>query len=342
MRKRRLKRPSDETAVYHVVTRTVNGAFLFEDGDKEMLRRMLWQTAAFSGVQVLTYCLLSNHFHVLVRVPARTPLSDEELLRRYRLLYPEGRPTGPQRAGHWRISIDPVATAEPILKAGGSEADDLRRALTKRMNDVSEFLKTLKQRFTMWYNATHGRFGTLWAERFKSMLVEDDGFALSTVAAYIDLTPVRAKIVEDPKDYRFCGYAEALGEGSEGIRAGLSSILHGLEWTALLETYRTILFGKGGRAKADGSDAGAIPAEQARQVLAQGGRLPAATVLRCRVRYFTDGAAIGSPGFVAGVLRAYQGATGRRMRQTEPRALSGSDDWGGLTTLRGLRRAVFG
>ena len=58
-------------AVYHCMTRTVNGEHLFEDREKEMLRRMLWQVADFSGVEILTYCILNNHFHVLVRVPGR-------------------------------------------------------------------------------------------------------------------------------------------------------------------------------------------------------------------------------------------------------------------------------
>jgi REP element-mobilizing transposase RayT len=341
MRKRRFKRSAEESAVYHVVTRTVNGMFLFEEADREMLRRMLWKAAEFSGVQVLTYCLLSNHFHVLLRVPVRSAVSDAELVRRYRALYPHGRPGNPHQAGHAAMAEDPGATIEAILAQGGPEAEALRTALLRRMNDVSEFMKTLKQRFTMWYNMTHDRFGTLWAERFKSVLVEDDGFALSTVAAYIDLNPVRAKLVEDPKDYRWCGYGEAVGEGGERIRAGLGSILRGLDWSGVLKAYRVILFGKGTRRKADGSEAGEIPWEQARQVLNDGGRLPAATVLRCRVRYFTDGAALGSPGFVVQALRAYQEMTGLRRRQCEPRPLAGSDDWTGLTTLRGLRRAVF-
>jgi putative transposase len=342
MRRRRFKRPAEESAVYHVVTRTVNGAFLFEDADREMLRRMLWQVAEFSGVQVLTYCLLSNHFHVLVRVPAKTALSDGEIMRRYRVLYPKETAATRRQEGRKAFEDDPAATIEKILGHGGPEAETMRTALRKRMGDVSEFMKTLKARFTIWYNHTHSRYGTLWAERFKSVLVEDDGFALSTVAAYIDLNPVRAGLVEDPKDYRWCGYGEALGEGNERIRAGLSSVLTCPDWPTVLREYRMIVFGKGTKRKADGSAAGEIAWEQARTVLNEGGRLPAATVLRCRVRYFTDGAALGSRGFVAQALRAYQELTGRRKRQQEPRPMGGSEEWSALTTLRGLRRAVFG
>jgi putative transposase len=342
MRMRRFKRPKEESAVYHAVTRTVNGAFLFDDADKEMLRRMLWQVAEFCGVRVLTYCLLSNHFHVLVRVPAKVTLSDSEIMRRYRVLYPKEAPATRRQDGRKAFEDDPAATLESILAHGGPEAETLRAALLRRMGDVSEFMKALKQRFSIWYNHTHSRFGTLWAERFKSVLVEDDGYALSTVAAYIDLNPVRAKLVEDPKDYRWCGYGEAVGEGNEGIRAGFGSVLTCPDWATVLSTYRMVLFGKGTKRKADGSQAGEIPWEEARKVLNEGGRLPVAAVLRCRVRYFTDGAAFGSKGFVAQALRAYQELTGRRRRQREPQSMGGGEEWGELTTLRGLRRAVFG
>ena len=75
-------------AVYHCMTRTVNGEMLFKNPEKDMLRKMLWQVADFSGVEILTYCIMSNHFHVLVRVPEKEKLSDSELMRRYKVLYP--------------------------------------------------------------------------------------------------------------------------------------------------------------------------------------------------------------------------------------------------------------
>lgn len=61
-----------------------------------MLRKMLWQVADFSGVEVLTYAIMSNHFHVLVRVDDTQEVSDAELMRRYKVLYP--KPTKYQEA----------------------------------------------------------------------------------------------------------------------------------------------------------------------------------------------------------------------------------------------------
>ncbi len=61
------------------------------DGAKEVLRKQIWRVADFSGVEVLTYCVMTNHFHILVRVPdgSEVKVSDEELIRRYRVLYPQ-------------------------------------------------------------------------------------------------------------------------------------------------------------------------------------------------------------------------------------------------------------
>ena len=93
MRKSRLKLVGC-SAVYHCMTRTVNKEPLIDRVAKEVLRKQLWQIADFSGVEVITYCILSSHFHVLIRVPDResTMVSDRELMRRYRMLYPTPTP----------------------------------------------------------------------------------------------------------------------------------------------------------------------------------------------------------------------------------------------------------
>jgi hypothetical protein len=81
-----------------------------------------------------------------------------------------------------------------------------------------------KQRFSQTYNTREGRCGPLWEQRFKSVLVEGSPDALLTIAAYLDLNPVRAGLVADPKDYRYSGYGEAMG-GGKAARAGLRRLL---------------------------------------------------------------------------------------------------------------------
>ena len=102
-----------------------------------------------------------------------------------------------------------------LLRQAPDGADQIQRLLQPyrdRLFDLSIFIKELKGRFAQWYNRRHGRYGVLWAERFKSVLLEG-GEALAAVAAYIELNPVRAGLCADPKDYRYCGYAEALAKG---------------------------------------------------------------------------------------------------------------------------------
>ena len=55
----------------------------------------------------------------------------------------------------------------------GKIDEDIHRKLLERVGDVSVYMKELKQRFSRWFNRRHDRFGTLWAERFKSVIVED-------------------------------------------------------------------------------------------------------------------------------------------------------------------------
>jgi len=317
--------------VYHCMTRTVNGERLFGDREKEVLRKMLWQVADFSGVEVLTYALMGNHFHVLVRIPSEGEVSDRELLRRWGVLYP--KPTKYEAASFARM--------ERALEANDEEAEAIRKRLLARMGDVSAFMQTLKQRFTIWFNKSHGRFGTLWAERFKSVLVEGAGNPLQTMAAYIDLNAVRAGLVKDPKDYRFCGYAEAVS-GRAKAREGLRGIWadHAGKGAAgsrpdeeALRAHRRLMFAKGWNEES-------VDRAQALKVLEeQDGVLPKAAVLRCRVRYFTDGAVLGSREFVERYVGAWQ-LQRERKRPPTPRPLRGAD-WGDLAVIRGLRSRVF-
>ena len=334
MRKRRLKIVG-RSAVYHCVTRTVNKEYIIDRVAKEVLRKQLWQIADFSGVEVITYCIMSNHFHVLVRVPDREAASvtDRELMRRYRVLYPQ--PTQYQQA-------DPKILEKKLLE-NDEEAEELRRRLLERMHDVSQFMKTLKQRFSIWYNRTHDRVGTLWSERFKSTLVEGTEAALRITAAYVDLNPVRAKVVDDPKEYRWSGYGEAMGGSaiarqgiSEGVRRAESG---GIDWVKAASEYRKLLYCKGVAPSLRGGG-GTIPEDEWRKVMREGGALPVAAALRCRVRYFTDGAVLGSEAYVARIFEEFRSQFGPK-RKSGPRQMRGSD-WEGLTVMRDLRREVFG
>ena len=322
MRMARIK-VTGAAAVYHCISRVVGGQMLLTDSGKEKLVQILGKLADFCGIEVITYCMMSNHFHVLVRVPVRVELTDAELLERMSAFY-------------GKKGVLTTLARESLEKHGKIDAH-LRKSMVERMGDVSAFMKEFKQRFSRWYNQHNDRFGTLWAERFTSVLVEDSPSALRTVAAYIDLNPVRAGLVEDPKDYRFCGYASAL-VGAKAIRRGLMSFLEPQEWAKAAAEYRKLLFVTGG--SANSSDKRTLDPAVIRAELARGGELGLGQVLRLRVRHLTDGVFLGSKEFVNEMFVQYRGRFGKK-RKDGARPIRGVP-LPGITVLRDLRVDTVG
>jgi putative transposase len=324
MRKARLKIEGD-CAVYHIITRVVDGQLLLDDIAKERLRIMARENARFSGVEIITQCVMGNHFHLLVRVAAQSAVSDAELLRRAAGYYGEKSP--------YRKLLE-----QTFSEFGGKLPGDLRTGLASRMGDISFYMKELKQRFTKWFNKRHGRFGTLWSERFKSVIVEDEPSVVSTVAAYIDLNPVRAGLVSDPKDYRWCGYAEAVA-GDRDARSGLAGFHEKKGWSFVSSEYRKLLFVKSG--VSGRSDKTVLDREAIKRVVEEGGELALAEVLRLRIRYFSDGVALGSREFVDSVFAEFRDRFGAH-RKSGARDLRGLRALGAMKTLRNLQVAPFG
>ena len=310
---------SGKPTIYHCISRVVDRRFVFGERECEAFRMHMRMYENFSGCRVLSYCLMSNHFHILLEVPpmAKTGLSDEDLLKRLSGLY--------SKAFVAEVAKE-LADARKAAKDGtGSEmgAAEIHARYTYRMHQLSEFMKGLLIRFTRWFNRTHLRTGTLWEERFKSVIVES-GFAARTMAAYIDLNPVRAGIVKDPAEYRWSSYGEAVGGGAKGngkkAREGLvraydcdqSVGFESEKWQDVSRLYRQHmgialerkpgrleLLGKTNRRKTHHSTTlntvEMLEKKDNETVLRD---LGMAKMLHCRVRYFTDGAVIGSKEFV--------------------------------------------
>jgi putative transposase len=319
---------------YHVISRIVDRRMRLDDQQKERFRELMRGTETFSGVEILTYAIMGNHFHILLHVPTREAVAEPELIRRLHALYTE--PEVRERLARWDLW-----RKQGLPQLVERDQERLRR----RMYDVSQFVKTLKQRFTQRYNGQNGRCGTLWENRFKSILVEGRKAALATMAAYIDLNPVRARLVQDPKDYRWCGYAEALG-GDATARQGLARVLErygrsgaGGDWATVRTNYRLHLFGAGRQGAVDEEgrplDRG-LSREAVEKVLAEGGKLSSFELVRCRVRYFSDGVAFGTRDFVNTVFAANREHFGPKRKEGARHMRHG--DWGELCTARDLRR----
>ncbi len=277
---------SEETCVYHITSRVIHRRRLLSDVEREVWVAALERAAAFSGVEVVTYCCLGNHVHILARIDPQARLcGDGELVRRFRALY------GSEKAVWCGLDADGLAHA--LAYDPPEAAERLRERLRARMGDVSEFMRTLRQRYTRWYNRTHETVGTLWAERFGSVLVEDTPWLVGLVAAYIDLNAVRAGLAELPEDYRWCGYAAALAGDTER-RAALAACFPGEgDEHGALACYRLLMLGKGAAAKRDGRGGRVDPAALLAAHRA-GGELAPHELLRLRLRFLSRGVALGS------------------------------------------------
>jgi len=340
---------------YHCISRVVDRRYVLGPTEKERFRMLMRMTEKFSGCRVTAYCLMDNHFHLLLEVLPRPQggISDNELLRRLGALYTAA-------------FVAEVAKELADARQRGLEkrVAEIHARFTYRMHDLSEFMKTLIQRYSRWHNRVHERSGTLWEERFKSVIVED-GVAARAMAAYIDLNPVRAGIVTEPADYRWSSYGEAIGGGARGngktARAGLVRAWGAHQgmaadaelWSAggVSRAYRKLLLagalrrvdesvGRDGELVQKTTCKG-IPKEQAEAEAARDGELAMGQMLRCRIRYFTDGAVIGSRLFVDEAFAACRTCFGPR-RKDGARRLRGDAAAGrGLIwSIRDLRKGT--
>lgn len=330
-------------AIYHCLSRVVNRDRVFRRHERDMFVKLMRRYEAFCQVGVWTHCVMSNHFHILVEVPAPpedrgASWSDERLLSHLEIIYSQSKVAELR----WEL-------ARMRRLRDEAAAEEFRNRYFRRMWDLSEFLKIVKQSFSQWFNRRHERRGVLWEGRFQSELVED-GHAARRVATYIDLNPVRAGLVDDPKDWRWSGYGEAVA-GVVAARRGLQRILlekaktqvgkglaseEAADGHQILRNYRMALFTDGKEHPRDArKNRVGIAGARVKNVLENGGRLSEADLLSCKTRYFIDAIVIGGEGFVDHVFELIRGSLGdrrttgaRRMRRVSSK----------LRTLRDLQK----
>jgi REP element-mobilizing transposase RayT len=312
---------------FHLMSRICEGVPFFDEMDKEALVLVLRRLSRFCGIQLLTYCVMGNHFHALIRVPDRDqwlqrfagPEGDARLMEHLRTLYSK--------------SFVELLTAQ-WMRWRQDGRDDLlqasKAAILKRFCDISMFGKEVKARFARWFNKRHARRGVLWMNRFKSVLVESPSQkssssqvdTLKVMAAYIDLNPVRAGLVEGAEDYRWSGWGAALNADKEAI-VGLCDVVEcsPMQWD------------KGGRSTYQ------VWISERRPTGNVEGPSPVGFLMQ-PVRAFTGGIAIGSAHFVEQVFEQCRDQFGAH-RASGARPIMRQNDQTertfGLRALRDLR-----
>ena len=194
---------------YHVLSRVIERRFIFDDQGQEYFKKVMRAQEAFSGVRVLTWTCMSNHFHMLVAVDdkeseevrrelARLMEDDEAFLERLKHLYaPEAMDEVRERLALIRggdgQSSAAAAKGDEGAGEGGGEAGafvvlDAQEAAQCRARDIAQFKQPyldrmfalsafvgeIKQRISLWYNGRNERLGPVWEDRFKSVLVQGE------------------------------------------------------------------------------------------------------------------------------------------------------------------------
>ncbi len=249
-----------EPTAYHVMSKTALDGYVLGDVEKEYLLALMKHISRVYFVNVLGFCIMGNHFHLLARMLPGDMIDDSEVLRRYQIYY------GPD--------VQVKLTKEKI----GFFRD--------KWSSLSEYVREIKQRFSRFYNKRHGRKGFFWGERFKSVIVED-GHTLINCLAYIDLNPVRAGLCKRPEDYRWNSIGYHMQSNNKGDFLSLDFGLldqEGLDQDGRLARYINYVYEKAGLA---------CSKETSNKGLGISNRL------LCRTRYFTDSAVIGTKDFVS-------------------------------------------
>jgi len=279
MRYARLK-PQDCDTFMHVYNRIAGstGEFPFGPVEKEAFIRRLTRLATLYVIDVVAFQCMGNHYHILCHIPAQPPTPEEAVARHARFHELERE-------------LDPQS--------------ERAKALALQLRDISAFMKDLQQPFTRWFNRTRPvrRRGHLWADRFKNTVLES-GLAVWDCWKYIEMNPVRARMVASPADYRFSSFGRWAARGRhpfhEAVERCLLPSLQALLNVQSMEELRTELQKEFARITATEAEQTQEQINTAIAVAAEKERF--STRMDRRVRYWVDGLVIGSELFVRNTM----------------------------------------
>jgi len=183
-----------EIGIVHTVQRCVRRAYLAGvdchtgrdySFRQEWIQRRLEALASVFGIDVLSYAVMSNHVHLILRnrPDVVAAWSDQEVAIRWLRVFPgrrlEEHLAEPTESDIQRLVSDPQRLA----------------VIRQRMSDISWFMRCLSEPIARMANRQDECTGRFWEGRFKAQRIVDEA-GLLACAMYVDLNPVRAALVE--------------------------------------------------------------------------------------------------------------------------------------------------
>jgi len=297
---------NDESTVYHVMSRTALEGFPLGDIEKDFMLDLIRRYAALYLVEIIGFCLMGNHFHILIRMFPEHKFTDQDIFKRYVDFY-----------GDERIFTDGLV---PSLRL--------------KLSSLSEFMREIKVSFARFYNRRHNRRGYFWGDRFKSLIVEN-GETLINCLAYIDLNPLRAGLVERPEQYRWNSLGYHIQTHNQDNFLSTDFGLREFRVKSKKERirrYRRYVYEAGSLNRPEKGGVKVIEDKILDKERSKSFKLSRSDRFRYRTRYFTDSGIIGSKEFVSGNYRRFKDLFMSK-RDKIPRPVAGLD---GIFSLKRL------
>ena len=304
----------DNDAWYHLYSRIAGRRDHYPLSEETSSRKLIGTFEHFSSIyfcEVAAFSVMGSHYHFVIKFEAQRPVEKDELRARARLMYPSK--TSQQRIDEWTEV----------------EWDHFRQ----RLFDVSELMRNIQSGYARWYNRHNQRRGRFWADRFKSVYLENEAAVLDCML-YVELNPLRAGLVDRPEEWRGSsiflrdiGEADWLMPLSEildqpsgsvgGVRGGGAGSVRGMcgqpcEEKALIE-FRERLYHRGRVPTKQGQ--ATISQDVLEQEAARG--FAKRGVYRKRLAYFVDGLAVGTEQFLRDQI-ARMRENGQYLRRRNP------------------------
>jgi REP element-mobilizing transposase RayT len=199
----------EATPYYHCICRCVRRAFLcgedefsgqsYEHRRQWIVERLAYLTKVFA-IEVASYAVMSNHYHLVLRVDKKAAegWSETEIIRRWKKL----------------CKIPEVITLyrkNPDMPGVDFVAQDLIETWRQRLMDISWLMRFLNEYLARKANAEDGCKGRFWEGRFKSQPLLDEA-AVITAMSYVDLNPIRAKMAKTPEKSDYTSVQQRIQE----------------------------------------------------------------------------------------------------------------------------------
>ncbi len=202
-----------EIGIVHTIQRCVRRTFLagVDRGSgndyshrRQWIRRRLEALASVFGIDVLSYAIMSNHMHLVLRnrPDIVAAWSDREVAIRWLRVFP-GRRIEDHLA-------EPTENDVNLLVNQPERMVEIRQ----RLSNISWFMSALSEPIARMANRQDGCTGRFWEGRFKAQRLVDEA-SLLACSMYVDLNPVRAAMVAQPEEAEHTSVYDRL-QGEQG------------------------------------------------------------------------------------------------------------------------------